>query len=232
MAKKKQSTLMLVLTVVVGIVAWYIKNNHPNLLDDLSSITSKSTPVSVDGLTEVHVTGNQYEILENCTLADHRHNDGDSFHINHPKGQDEIRLYYADTAESAYKTYGGGENNGERLDKQGAYFGGLNRDQTAELGQLGKKRTMSLIKGKKFKVITKWEPVTNRQSEKRIHAFIVLEKDGKEYFLHELLVNEGLVRLSTRGGNLPDGTSWKQQKERLQAMENNAKDRKVGAWGM
>lgn len=230
--KKKQSTLMVILTLVVGLVGWYIKNKNPQLLDDLIGGVGSPAPVSVDELTEVTVIGDEYEVLENCTLAEHRHNDGDSFHIKHSKGQDEIRLYYADTAESAYKTYGGGENNGERLDKQGLYFGGLNRDQTAKLGQMGKKRTMSLIKGKKFKVITKWEPVTNRQSETRIHAFIVLEKDGKEYFLHELLVNEGLVRLSTRGGNLPDGTSWKRQKERLKAMEDIAKEYKVGAWGM
>ena len=230
MAKKKQSNLMIVLTLVVGLVAWYIKNKHPDLLDNLTSGNTAS--VSVDGLSEVKVVGNDYEILENCTLVDHRHNDGDSFHVKHPNGQDEIRLYYADTAESAYKTYGRGENNGDRLDKQGAYFGGLNRDQTAELGKLGKKRTMSLIKGKKFKMITKWEPVTNRQSETRKHAFIVLEKDGKEFYLHELLAHEGLVRLSTRGGNLPDGTSWKKQKERLLAIENDAKKRKVGAWGM
>ncbi|MGJ8656091.1 MAG: thermonuclease family protein [Akkermansiaceae bacterium] len=223
--------MMVILTLVVGLVAWYIKDKHPQLLDDLTSGQSSSS-VSIGELTEVKVVGDEYEILENCTLAEHKHNDGDSFHIKHHKGQDEIRLYYADTAESAYKTYGGGENNGDRLDKQGQYFGGLNRDQTAKLGQLGKKRTMSLIKGKKFKVITKWEPVTDKPSETRIHAYIVLEEDGKEYYLHELLVNEGLVRLSTWGSNLPDGTSWKKQKERLKAMENNAKERKVGAWGM
>lgn len=230
MAKKKKSNLMIILTLIAGLVVYYVKNKHPELLDNLSSGTS--APVSVDGLTEVKVVGNDYDVLEGCTLVDHRHNDGDSFHVRHPNGQDEIRLYFADTAESAYKTYGGGQNNGERLDKQGQYFGGLNRDQTAELGKLGKQRTMSLIKGKKFKMITKWEPVTNRQSETRKHAFIILENDGKEYYLHELLVQEGLVRLSTRGGNLPDGTSWKKQKNKLQAMENDAKKRKVGAWGM
>ncbi len=229
---RKQPKLMVILTLVVSLVTWYIKNNHPNLLDNLSSITSSSNPINVDELTEVAVVGNNYQVLENCTLVDHRHNDGDSFHIKHAKGQDEIRLYYADTAESEYKTYGGGENNGDRLDKQGTYFGGLNRDQTAKIGQLGKKRTLNLLKGKKFKVITKWEPVTNRQSERRMHAFVIIEKEDKEYYLHELLVDEGLVRLSTRGGNLPDGTNWKQQKERLQAMENNAKKRKVGAWNM
>ena len=228
--KKKQPRWVAILAIVVALVGWYIKNKNPNLLDSLTS--GSSSPVSVDGLKEVRVVGSEYDVLENCSLVDHRHNDGDSFHVKHSKGQDEIRLYYADTAESAYKTYGRGENNGERLDKQGKYFGGLNRDQTAQLGKMGKKRTMSLLKGQKFKIITKDEPVTNRQSETRKHAFVVIKKDGKEYYLHELLVSEGLVRLSTRGGNLPDGTSWKKQKERLQALENDAKKRKVGAWGM
>jgi len=231
MAKQnKKSTLMVIITLVAGLIGWYMKNNDSGLLDNF--IINTSANVSLNGLTPVKVTGNTYEILENCTLVEHKHNDGDSFHIKHAKGQSEIRLYFADTAESAYKTYGGGENNGERLDKQGKYFGGLNREQTAKLGKLGKERTMSLVKGQKFKVITKWQPVTNRQTEKRIHAFIILEKDGTEYYLHELLTQEGLVRLSTWGSDLPDGTSWKKQKERLIAMENDAKKRKVGAWGM
>jgi len=105
MAKQnKKSTLMVIITLVAGLVGWYMKNNDSGLLDNFISNTS---------------------------------------------------------------TYGGGENNGERLDKQGKYFGGLNREQTAKLGKLGKERTMSLVKGQKFKVITKWQPVTNRQKTKR-----------------------------------------------------------------
>jgi len=228
--QKNKSTLMVIVTIIAGITGWYMKNKDTGILADI--LSSPAANVTLDGLTQVKVTGNTYEVLNNCTLVDHKHNDGDSFHIKHTKGQSEIRLYFADTAESAYKTYGGGENNGDRLDKQGKYFGGLNREQTAKLGQLGKERTMSLIKGKQFKVITKWQPVTNRQTEKRIHAFIILEKEDTEYYLHELLTQEGLVRLSTWGGDLPDGTPWKKQKERLIAMENDAKKRKVGAWGM
>ena len=214
---------MVIITIIVGLVGWYMKNQAPIIT---------ATKVTLDGLTPVKVKGNTYEVLENCSLVEHKHNDGHSFHIKHSKGQSEVRLYFADTAESAYKTYGGGENNGERLDKQGKYFGGLDRDKTAKLGQMGKERTMSLIKGKKFKVITKWQKVTKRQTEKRIHAFIVLEKDNTEFYLHELLTQEGLVRLSTWGSDLPDGTSWKKQKEKLIAIENDAKKRKVGAWGM
>ena len=222
--QNKKSTLVVILTIIASTIGWYMKNKDFSLLDTLSSAN-----FTLDGLTTVKDT---YEILENCTLVNHKHNDGDSFHIKHAKGQSEIRLYFVDTAESAYKTYAGGKNNGERLAQQGKYFGGLSRDQTANLGQLGKERTMSLIKGVKFKVITKWQKVTNKQTEKRIHAFIILEKDDTEYYLHELLTQEGLVRLSTWGSDLPDGTSWKTQKERLIAMENDAKKRKVGAWGI
>ena len=225
--QNKKSTLVVILTIIASTIGWYMKNKDSSLLDTLSSAN-----FTLDGLTPVKVNGDTYEILENCTLVNHKHNDGDSFHIKHAKGQSEIRLYFVDTAESAYKTYAGGKNNGERLDQQGKYFGGLSRDQTANLGQLGKERTMSLIKGVKFKVITKWQKVTNKQTEKRIHAFIILEKDDTEYYLHELLTQEGLVRLSTWGSDLPDGTSWKTQKERLIAMENDAKKRKVGAWGI
>ena len=226
--QNKKSTLVVILTIIASTIGWYMKNKDSSLLDTLSSAAN----FTLDGLTPVKVNGDTYEILENCTLVNHKHNDGDSFHIKHAKGQSEIRLYFVDTAESAYKTYAGGKNNGERLDQQGKYFGGLSRDQTANLGQLGKERTMSLIKGVKFKVITKWQKVTNKQTEKRIHAFIILEKDDTEYYLHELLTQEGLVRLSTWGSDLPDGTSWKTQKERLIAMENDAKKRKVGAWGI
>ena len=226
----KKSTLMVVLTVAAGLIGWYMQNKDSNLLSSI--LSSPASIITIDGLTPVKVTGKEYEVLENCTLFEHKHNDGDSFHIKHATGKDEIRLYFADTAESAYKTYGGGENNGERLDEQAKDFGGLTREQTTKLGQIGKKRTLGLLKGKKFKVITKRQPVTNRQTETRIYAFVVLENDGTEYYLHELLTQEGLVRHSTWGGDLPDGTPWRKQKERLIAMENDAKKRKVGAWGM
>ncbi len=235
MARYK-SKKAIVITILIAVVGWFFKNKDGNILDNLlngaTDLLSSPASVSVDGLSPVIIKGNEYDVLENCTLVDHKHNDGDSFHIKHANGQDEIRLYFADTAESTYKTYGGGENNGDRLDKQARDFGGLTREQTTQVGQLGKKRTLSLVKGKKFKVITKRQPVTDRKSETRIYAFVVLENDGTEYYLHELLTQEGLVRHSTWGTDLPDGTPRKKQEARLTAMENDAKKRKVGAWGM
>ena len=105
----KKSTLMVVLTVAAGLIGWYMQNKDSNLLSSI--LSSPASIVTIDGLTPVKVTGKEYEVLENCTLFEHKHNDGDSFHIKHATGKDEIRLYFADTAESAYKTYGGGENN-------------------------------------------------------------------------------------------------------------------------
>lgn len=223
--KKKKSTLMLVLTLVVAAAAWHIKD--PSLINDLTS--GKTSPVSVAGLSEVKFESKEFDILENCSLVNHRHNDGDSFHVKHGRKETEFRLYFVDAAESSEKEYRGGNNNHKRIREQGEYFGGLNMTATTDLGKMAKSFVINLLSKQNFTVVTKWEDV---YTPERKYCYIILKWEGKEVYLHELLVAKGLVRIKTRGAALPDNTSFYDQKEKLKKMEQKAKTTRLGAWGI
>jgi len=225
---------MAVITIIIGLVAWYMKNK-----DDLGGALSsaiggsdgetsiaESGNISFDtqGLTEFEMKNKKFTLWENCELIDHRNNDGDSFYVKHPDGEDEVRLYFVDTAESRLHQY-----NGDRIADQGEYFGGLSQAKTIEAGKKGKEITLGLLKGRKFTMLTKWEM---DPSNKRPHVYVLIEKGGKQYYLHEILTRSGLVRTKTRGAELPDGTDFYTQRDKIKAMEKLAKQAKRGAWGM
>lgn len=236
MAKKnKQSTWGVISAVLIAIVIWYLKN-HTALFDenqnvatdgDVSITKSGKVEFDVTGLTEVKSTDGKYHTLEGCELVDYRNNDGDSFMVKHPKldgGKSEVRLYFVDTAESRLH-----RKNGKRIAEQGAYFGGLSQKQTTEIGIVGKKLTLGMLAGKKFTMLTKWEMDPSGQ---RPHVFVLIENNGKHYYLHEILARSGLVRTITRGAPLPDGTGFYIQRDKVRALENQAKKAKRGAWAI
>ncbi len=218
---------MVVLTLVVVLAAWYIKDRHPNLIGDLTN--QNASPVSVAGLSEVKFGSKEFDILKNSSLVNHRNNDGDSFHVKHGGKETEFRLYFVDTAESIYKTYKDGNNNGKRIREQGEYFGGLDMQVTTEMGKIAKSFVSDLLSKQNFTVVTKWEDV---YTPERKYCYVVVKWEGKEVYLHELLVAKGLVRIKTRGAALPDSTNFYDQKEKLKKMEQQAKTAKLGAWGM
>ncbi len=218
--KKKQSTWVTILLLIVGVVGWYLKEN-PGFLD---SFGENSTVETVAGLTEVKITTDEFTVLKDCRLVEHRNNDGDSFHVEHPKGKEEVRLYFVDTAESRLHQY-----NGKRIAEQGEYFGGLTQKQTTNIGIEGKKLTLGLLEGKTFTMLTKGDM---DPSGKRPHVYVLIEKDGRQYYLHEILAQSGLVRTKTYGTYLPDGTSFYKQRDKVRALEAEAKRAKRGAWGV
>lgn len=159
---------------------------------------------------------------------DHRHNDGDSFHVRTPSGSRmEIRLYYVDAPESALKTYANGDTNHARVDDQAEDLG-LDRERAVEVGRMAKKWVRGKLRGKEFTVSTYGEKVFNGP---RRYAFVELGTGGEKRYLHELLVEEGLVRIHTKGARLPDGTPRSKQERRLRILEREAKKAKKGAWG-
>ncbi|MGB0993921.1 MAG: thermonuclease family protein, partial [Akkermansiaceae bacterium] len=181
-------------------------------------------------LTPARATSSKFTTIDGCRLIDHRHNDGDSFHVNVPgKGDMELRLYYADTPESLYKEYRDGNNNGKRISEQGAYFGGLNRTNTTKVGADAKYFVKDLLKGKSFTISSQWESVYRSH---RKYAFIIVGWKGKDVYLHELLVAHGLARIHTKPMTLPDNTASSRHKTRLYALEKQAKKNKLGAWGL
>ena len=212
MKKKPQSMIYTIIGMLVAAVVWYFNQQETG---------PASTTVSSSG---------EYEKIEGCKLIDHKWNDGDSFYIDNGSKKIHYRLYYVDTPESAYKTYPGGDNNGKRLDEQGEYFGGLSRDETAAVGVASKKFVLKLLSKNNFTLLTKNEPVTNRADEERIHAFVLVKHEGREIYLHELLMEQGLARLKTRGVPLPEGRDYHQQKKHLQSLEKVAKSKRLGAW--
>lgn len=249
MSKKKPSVYFVVLALLSLLATWYL-NKNPQHKEKVEKVVrffgdaAESTVREADAksgnpiftkeveklLTEAKSDANIFDLLENCTLLEHRWNDGDSFHVQHGRQKTHFRLYFVDTPESAYKTYQNNQNNGKRLDEQGDYFGGLNRKKTAALGKEATNFTLDLLKKKPFKVVTKWQKVTNRHSEFRMHAFIIVEYKGKDRYLHELLMAKGLARLKTRGTSLPKGRSTKEQKNHLKKIETFAKKYNLGGW--
>ncbi len=153
-------------------------------------ITRMAEGQFAEKFTKVKTSGAGLELLEGCRLITGRNSDGDSFHVKHSKGENQFRLYFVDTPENGYKEYGGGENNGKRLDDQGKYFNGLDRDETAEVGKDAKAFVLGLLKKEKFKVLTKWEDVVRPGRE---YCFVIVNWEGREVYLHELLVAQGLV---------------------------------------
>jgi endonuclease YncB( thermonuclease family) len=171
-----------------------------------------------------------YEIYQNCTLAEARNNDGDSFLLRLPDGRtEEFRLYFVDTPESAFKRYAGGETNHERIRQQAAELGGITPEQAVEIGKKGKAYTLGLLGNKPFTIYTEWDSPYN---DERYHAFVEVMDDGRKRWLHELLVERGLVRMKTKPADLPDGTSATRHKEHLRELERTAKRSGVGAWGL
>lgn len=214
MAKKKSSLLWkLVSILVLGAIAWMKYQENSRARDQTPSRTQSGS----------------FEILDNCTLIEHRHNDGDSFHAQTAQGDIEFRLYYVDAPESAAKTYRNGENNYKRIAQQGHALGGLNQQQTTDIGKQAKTFTKKLLSQQNFRVATRWESV---YGSARQYAFILVQLEGKQRYLHEILVSKGLCRIHTKPMVLPDGTTVKNHQRQLRKLEQQAKKQQLGAWSI
>lgn len=161
-----------------------------------------------------------YEVLTGCALVENRNNDGDSFKIRRDGGVHEFRLYFVDAPEKRLH-----QHNGERLDHQGRYFGGLSRNRTIAIGQQAKELAGELMSARPFRVETRWQPVFDSG---RFYAFVFFDDDGDE--LSEKLVRAGLARIYTEGADLPDGRKKADFERHLKKLEAEAKKNKRGAW--
>jgi endonuclease YncB( thermonuclease family) len=170
-----------------------------------------------------------YEVYRNCKLAEARNNDGDSFMVNLPDGRkSELRLYFVDTPESAFKSYAGGETNHQRIAEQAAEMGGITSQQAVQIGQEAKHFTLALLASRPFDIYTRWDSPFH---DNRYHAYVEVKQDGKPRWLHELLVEKGFVRIHTKGADLPDGTTYAKHRARLKELESAAKKAGTGVWG-
>lgn len=162
--------------------------------------------------------------LTQPSLVPNSANDGDSFLIQHTGGQHLLRLYNVDCPEKKSHAL-----NRTRLADQGAAFGGLTEGETVQLGLRARQFTLALLEERPFRVHTVWEQVFD---DRRHYAHLaILQPDGSERWLAELLVESGLARLHTKGAPLPDGTLRADFTRHLQAVEKSARLDGRGGWG-
>lgn len=222
---KPKSSWLPLLLVAVAVVVWAV--DQKKSLDHPAKPTTSHTEKS--GPKPSEKTG-RYEVYRHCTLVEARNNDGDSFKVRLPNGKEaEFRLYFVDTPESAFKSYAGGDTNHDRIRQQAADLGGITPAQAVEIGKKGKAFTLGLLASKPFTLHTAWDSPFH---DNRYHAHIEVQQDGQTRWLHQILVEKGLVRLITKPADLPDGTPAAKEKENLRNLEREAKRTRTGVWGL
>jgi endonuclease YncB( thermonuclease family) len=206
MTRGQRSTTSILLAFVIGAALWWFDHR-------------------VDTGAELV----EYRRLDECGLAPHPANDGDSFHVRIPDGRTiQIRLHFVDAPESSVRRYRDGNDNRRRLRDQGEYFGNLGEARTTAVGQLAKKTTADLLGARKFTIFTRWQPVFGGP---RFYGFVRLHHGGEDRWLHELLVEQGLGRIHTEGATLPDGTQRADQERHLRQLEKESRRARRGGWG-
>ena len=210
---------ILLLLIFVGL-SYFQENQH-----------NAPKSVRVDTREEVESStreNNGWIIHRACKLISHPHNDGDSFRVKLPDGSErDFRLYFVDTPESQFKRYRDGNTNAKRIAEQARYFNNLSAERAVEVGKRAKEFTLDLLDDTPFDVITTNEAVFDSQ---RYYAHIELNNQAQRQRLDEMLVQQGLARIYTKGEDLADGTSMEQHRDRLRKMEATAQQQKLGAW--
>ena len=223
--RSKRSSILPILILCAAVAIWiYDAYGQGKLRSFFNPENSKPVPADTRTSSKKSTSPERigrYDVYYGCTLAKDRSNDGDSFRVLFPDAKKEIvRLYFVDTPESAFKTYGGGENNHRRIQQQADAMGGISSTQAVEIGKKAKKYTLTLLERSPFTIYTEWDSPFNDQ---HYHAYVEVSDGGKKRFLHELLVERGLARIHTKGASMPDGTSERQHENYLLGLRKTAK---------
>lgn len=233
--RKSWFTLLLIATAVC---VWLYNESHPTSRHPRESTEihrrepkpPKAIPVPKEsGKPQSQQKTERYEMFENCTLAEARNNDGDSFLVRLPDGrEEEFRLYFVDTPETDFKRYSDGETNYDRIRQQAAEMGGgITPEQAVEIGKKGRKFTLDLLASRPFTLYTEWDSPFR---DNRYHAHIQIQQNGKTRWLHQLLIEKGLARIKTKSADLPNGIPAHKEQEHLRALERAAKRADAGVW--
>ena len=158
-------------------------------------------------------------VLENCRLIANPANDGDSFHVSAGEKEYIFRLYMVDAPETDEMTPA-------RLVEQAKCFA-ITAPQAIEVGQAAKEFTREKL-SEPFTVFTHMSDAMGRSKMERFYAFV----QTKEGDLGEQLVCNGLAR-NYGFRAVPPGlkNSWLEV-EKLQQLEDEAKQEKIGGWGV
>ena len=179
--------------------------------------------VAVLGASAVHVAARDgskdWVVLENCRFITNPANDGDSFHVSAGAKEYLFRLYLVDAPETDARNPG-------RLIEQGKYFG-ITVPQAIETGQAAKEFIQEKL-SQPFTVFTHMSDAMGQSRLERFYAFV----ETKEGDLGEQLVRNGLARSYGFKAAPPGLTSSRIEFEKLQQFENEARQDKIGAWGV
>ncbi|HEY5991600.1 MAG TPA: helix-hairpin-helix domain-containing protein [Candidatus Udaeobacter sp.] len=158
-------------------------------------------------------------VLGNCRLIPNPANDGDSFHVSAGAREYIFRLYLIDAPETDEMTPA-------RLVEQAKYFG-LTAPQAIEVGQAAKGFTREKLSGS-FTVFTHMSDAMGQSRIERFYAYV----QTKEGDLGEQLVRNGLARIYGFKAAPPGLINLRGEMEKLQQFENQARQEKIGAWGV
>ncbi|MEK7686310.1 MAG: thermonuclease family protein [Verrucomicrobiota bacterium] len=156
--------------------------------------------------------------LTNCQYVATKAGDGDSFRVRSGTNEFSLRLYYVDAPEATL-TYP------ERVRLQSEHFG-ITLDATLKAGARARERTQELLR-EPFVVRTRWASAAGRGRETRYYG--IVEVGGKS--LAEVLVSEGLAQTKGVAPNLPSGEKASAYMKRLEDLEREARQKRLGAWG-
>lgn len=220
--KADTKSWQVVVLLIAAVALWVVERWKPDLLRGLrdrpatpAEQVEKEGASGASGGNGKPAIVKGYEKYEGCSWVDHRQNDGDSFRLKMPDGRvAQFRLYFADTPESAFRSYGGGANNHDRIHQQARDMGVTDKE-VVQIGVDAKKAVEKMLKGKPITLYTEWDDPFGDQ---RFHAFIEMPDGG---WLHEWLVKEGLARVHTKGSTLPDGTPEQTQLKMLEKLERS-----------
>jgi endonuclease YncB( thermonuclease family) len=166
-----------------------------------------------------HEGSKDWTVLENCRLIVNPANDGDSFHVSAGRNEYIFRLYLVDALETDEMTPG-------RLVAQAKYFG-ITVPQAIEVGRAAKEFTREKLSAA-FTVLTHMSDAMGQSRLERFYAFV----QTKEGDLGEQLVRNGLARNYGFKAVPPGLRNWRVEMEKLQRLENEARQEKIGGWGV
>ena len=179
--------------------------------------------VAVLGASAVHIAARNgskdWVVLENCRLITNPANDGDSFHVSVGAKEYLFRLYLVDAPETDARNPG-------RLIEQGKYFG-ITVPQAIEVGQAAKEFIQEKL-SQPFTVFTHMSDAMGQSRLERFYAFV----QTSEGDLGEQLVRNGLARTYGYKAAPPGSRNSQEESVKLQQLEDQAKQEKIGAWGI
>jgi len=158
-------------------------------------------------------------VLKDCRLIPNPANDGDSFHVSVGHKEYLFRLYFVDAPETDEMTP-------RRLIEQAKYFS-ITVPQAIEVGRAAKDFTQEKL-SQPFTVLTHMSDAMGQSRLERFYAFV----ETKEGDLSEQLVRNGLARSYGFKAAPPGLTSSRIEVEKLQQLENEARQEQIGAWGI